>query len=287
MIGAGLVRSAMNPAEKALWFVESHFARDISLDEVAAVGGVSRYHMTRAFAAATGMSVFAYAKARRLSEAAKKLSQGAPDILTVALDAGYGSHEAFTRAFRDQFGVTPEQLRQGRILDIIQLVEPIAMADTPPATLAPPRIETGRTLLIAGLSERYTHATSAAIPSQWQQFHPHIGHVPGQIGNIAYGVFHNIDDSGNMDYITGVEVADFSDLPKTFARLRIPEHLYAVFSHQGHISAIRGTMHAIWNSWLPQSDYQASDAPGFERYDERFNPDTGLGGFEIWIPVKK
>ena len=122
----------MNPAEKALWFVESHFAKDISLDEVSAVGGVSRYHMTRAFAAATGMSVIAYAKARRLSEAAKKLSQGAPDILSVALEAGYRSHEAFTRAFRDQFGVTPEQLRQGRILDIIQLVEPIAMPSARP-----------------------------------------------------------------------------------------------------------------------------------------------------------
>jgi AraC family transcriptional regulator len=277
----------MNPAERALWFVESHFAREIPLDEVAAVGGVSRYHMTRAFGAATGMSVIAYAKARRLSEAAKKLAQGAPDILSVALEAGYGSHEAFTRAFRDQFGVTPEQLRQGRILDNIQFVEPIAMADTPPPTLKPPRIETGKTLLIAGLSERYTHASSAGIPSQWQEFQPHIGHIPGQIGKVAYGVFYNTDDSGNMDYMTGVEVADFSDLPKQFARLRIPEHLYAVFAHQGHVSAIRGTMNAIWNSWLPASGYEAADAPGFERYDEKFNADTGLGGFEIWIPVRK
>jgi AraC family transcriptional regulator len=277
----------MNPAEMALWFVESHFASDISLDEVAAVGGVSRYHMTRAFAAATGMSVIAYAQARRLSEAARKLAQGAPDILAVALEAGYGSHEAFTRAFRDQFGVTPEQLRQGRIFDNIQLVEPIAMADTPPATLEPPRIAAGKALLIAGLSERYTHATSAGIPSQWQRFLQHIGHVPGQIGEVAYGVFYNTDDSGNMDYMTGVEVADFSDLPQSFARLRIPEHLYAVFTHQGHVSAVRGTMNAIWNNWLPTSGYEAADAPGFERYDEKFNPDTGLGGFEIWIPVRK
>jgi len=46
-------------------------------------------------------------------------------------------------------------------------------------------------------------------------------------------------------------------------------------------------MNAIWNSWLPQSGYVAADAPGLERYDERFNPETGLGGFEIWIPVRK
>lgn len=280
------MRNAMNPAETALWFVESHFAREISLDEVAAVGGVSRYHMTRAFAAATGMPVMAYAKARRLSEAAKALAKGAPDILAVALAAGYGSHEAFTRAFRDQFGITPEQLRAGRRLDIIPLVEPIAMNDKP-ITLAPPRIEAGKTLLIAGLSERYTYATSAAIPSQWQRFHPYIGHVPGQVGQVAYGVFYNTDDGGNMDYMTGIEVRDFSDLPKEFARLRVPEHLYAVFQHHGHVSAIRGTMNAIWNHWLPQSGYEAADAPGLERYDKNFSPETGLGGFEIWIPVRK
>lgn len=277
----------MNPAERALWFIESHFARDISLDEVATIGGVTRYHMTRAFAAATGMPVMAYAKARRLSEAAKALARGAPDILTVALDAGYGSHEAFTRAFRDQFGITPEQLRAGRILDIITLVEPIAMNDKPPIILKPPRIEAGKTLLIAGLNERYSCQSSAAIPSQWQQFHRHIGHVPGQVGNVAYGVFYNTDDSGNMDYMTAVEVTDFSALPRDLGRLRIPEHLYAMFSHQGHVSTIRGAMNAIWNNWLPQSGYEAADAPGLERYDEKFNPETGLSGFEIWIPLKK
>ena len=69
--------------------------------------------------------------------------------------------------------------------------------------------------------------------------------------------------------------------------MRIAEHLYAVFTHAEHVSTIRGTMNAIWNSWLPTSGYQAADAPGLERYDEKFNPETGLGGFEIWIPVRK
>src|ERR1700730_2814090 len=101
----------MNPAQKALWFIEGHLARELTLDEVAAIGGVSRYHMVRAFAAATGLSVMRYVRARRLSEAARALAGGAPDILRVALDADYGSHEAFTRAFRDHFGVTPEAVR--------------------------------------------------------------------------------------------------------------------------------------------------------------------------------
>ena len=101
----------MNPVAKALWFIESHFAQEVTLVEVSDVAGVSRFHMARAFGMTTGCSVMRYVRGRRLSEAARTLAKGAPDIIGVALDAGYGSHEAFTRAFRDQFGLTPEMVR--------------------------------------------------------------------------------------------------------------------------------------------------------------------------------
>src|ERR1700690_3767217 len=113
----------MNPAQKALWFIEGHLAEELTLDEVAAIGGVSRFHMVRAFAAATGFSVMRYVRVRRLSEAARALADGAPDILKLGLDADYGSHEAFTRAFRDHFGATPETVRGLACLDHLKLQE--------------------------------------------------------------------------------------------------------------------------------------------------------------------
>src|SRR5229473_7991594 len=161
----------MNPAQKALWYIESHLADALSLDEIAAIGGVSRFHMVRAFAAATGMSVMRYVRTRRLSEAARALAQGAPDILNLALDADYGSHEAFTRAFRDHFGVTPEAVRSSTRLDHIKLQEPILMVSTLTDNLHVPRFETSRPLLVAGISERYNHENGAGIPNQWQRFH--------------------------------------------------------------------------------------------------------------------
>src|SRR6516162_3732239 len=150
----------MDPANKALWFVEGRFAADISLDEVAAACGVSRFHLARAFAAATGQSVGRYMRGRRLTEAAKRLANGAPDILAVALEAGYGSHEAFTRAFRKQFGRPPETVRAQRRLDDLDLVEPIKMDQTVLPDLAPPRFENLKPLLVAGLSDRYDCETS-------------------------------------------------------------------------------------------------------------------------------
>ena len=276
----------MNPVAKALWFIESHLSDDVSLAEIAGVAGVSRFHMVRAFGVTTGHSVMRYVRGRRLSEAARSLANGAPDILAVALDAGYGSHEAFTRAFRDQFGLTPDRVRGRRTTEHLSLMEPIKMDDTPRTDLQPPRLQTGRPLLIAGLEERCTWEDGAGIPALWQRFHPYFGHVPGQVGATAYGVCCNSDDAGGFDYIAAVEVADFASLPGNFARLRISAQKYAVFRHDEHVSSVRGSFTAIFNDWLPSSGHQVADAPNFERYGETFDPHSGMGGFEIWIPLK-
>ena len=241
----------------------------------------------RAFAAATGFPVMRYVRARRLTEAARALANGAPDILTLALDADYGSHEAFTRAFRDHFGVTPEMVRAATRLDQLRLQEPIKMDSTALDHLEPPRFEPPSRCSSPVSANASPTTTGAGIPNQWQRFHQSVDDIPGRIGKVAYGVCCNGDDAGNFDYIAGVEVTDFSDLPREFSRVRIPEQKYAVFTHGEHISTIRRTVNTIWNHWLPMSGMKAADAPNFERYDEKFDPLTGDGGLEIWIPVKE
>jgi AraC family transcriptional regulator len=279
-----------NPVAKALWYVENNFASELTLDEIADVAGVSRYHVSRAFGEAIGRPITRYVRGRRLTEAAKALASGATDILTVALESGYGSHEAFTRAFREQFGQTPESVRAQRHVDNLELVEAhnmdMAMNHSVLKHLAEPRFETRKAFLVAGLSARYDYETcGGGIPAQWQRFAPHLGNVPGQIGNDAYGVRYNSDDSG-LDYLCGVEVGEFASLPPELSRVRVPANRYAVFTHRGHISAIRGTWATVWNKWLPQSGHQLADAPDFERYDSRFDPRSGNGEVEIWVPLK-
>jgi AraC family transcriptional regulator len=283
--------TAMNPAQRALWYIESHLAEPMTLDEIAAISGVSRFHIVRAFAAATGLPVMRYARARRLTEAARLLANGAPNILRVALEADYGSHEAFTRAFRDQFGATPEAVRATTCVSQLKLQEPILMDSTMLDHLAPPRFETAKAFLVAGPAERITCDNGAMIPGLWQRFHQAVADIPARVGQekdqVAYGVCCNGDDAGNFDYIAGVEVADFSDLPRRFGRIRIPEQRYAVFTHTDHVASVRRTVNTIWNQWLPASGLKAADAPSFERYDEKFDSATGIGGFEIWVPVKE
>ncbi|QIO32034.1 AraC family transcriptional regulator [Bradyrhizobium sp. 1(2017)] len=277
----------MNPAQRALWYIESHLAEPMTLDEIAEISGVSRFHIVRAFAAATGLPVMRYVRARRLTEAARSLAKGAPDILSLALEADYGSHEAFTRAFRDHFGTTPEAVRAATCVSHLKLQEPILMDSTMLDHLPPPRFEMAKAFLVAGPGERISCDNGAMIPGLWQRFHREIADVPARVGNVAYGICCNGDDAGNFDYIAGAEVTDFSDLPRRFSRIRIPEQHYAVFTHKDHIASIRRTVNTIWNQWLPASGFKAADAPNFERYDVTFDPATGNGGFEIWLPVRQ
>lgn len=271
---------------KALWYIESHLRGDLALDTIASAAGVSRFHLSRAFGVTTGCALAEYVRGRRLSEAARSLIQGAPDILAIALDVGYGSHEAFTRAFRQHFGLTPEQLRARANLNHLQLLEPLRMEQATITPLSKPRVIKGEPLLIFGLSQQYRCNGTAGIPSQWDKFLPHFGHIPGQVGQVAYGVLCNSDDAVSYDYLCGVEVTEFPSYPPDFTRLRIPPQTYAVFVHHDHISSVGATWQAIWNHGLAEAGLQATDGPSFERYGEQFDGRTGLGGLEIWIPIK-
>ena len=157
--------------------------------------------------------------------------------------------------------------------------------------LDPPRFENSKGLLIAGLRGDYTPDTMNHLSAQWQRLIPHLGKIPGQVGRVTYGVSWCSDNSSAISYLCGVEVSDFSSLPGEFMIVSIPAHRYAVFSHRGHVSGIRETIEAIGSRWLPSSGWElaarAGEAPDFfERYTEKFDPRTGVGGMEIWIPVK-
>jgi AraC family transcriptional regulator len=154
--------------------------------------------------------------------------------------------------------------------------------------LESPRFVIGKPLVIAGIAARYSR-TTAGIPAQWQRFMPHIGRVPGQVGRATYGVvFDSRRNPMSFGYLTGVEVAPETSVPETFGHLDIPERRYAVFTHHGHASEIPRAMRSIFGEWLPQSGHEhaADGADFFERYGERFNPSTGTGDIEIWVPVK-
>jgi AraC family transcriptional regulator len=206
--------------------------------------------------------------------------------LPVAIDHGYGSHEAFSRAFKEEFHLTPESVRAQGHHSNLKLTEPIAMTTTPAPKLGKPHIETLPSKRLAGIVDRYDCKSPAGVPDQWQRFMPYLGNITKQVGNDAYGICYNFDDEGKFDYMSGVEVRENAQMPFGLVQLDLPEQKYAVFGHGGHIAEIRAVIAAIWSDGLPKSGYEAAKGPTLEKYGAQFDPATGLGGFEIWIAVK-
>jgi AraC family transcriptional regulator len=158
------------------------------------------------------------------------------------------------------------------------------------AQLEAPRFENSRALLIAGLSEHYTSETMKNVPELWRRFAPHMGNIPGQVGRVAYGLCFNADSLDGIDYLAGVEISSASGLPDEFSFATIPAQKYVVFPHREHVSRLYETLDAI-DKWLPGSGLKVSRGAGetpsfFERYSEEFNPQTGMRGMEVWIPIQ-
>ncbi|MDQ1062653.1 AraC family transcriptional regulator [Stenotrophomonas sp. SORGH_AS_0282] len=270
----------MGAARKALWYIESHFAENPSLAQIAEAVELSPFHLSRLFQVSTGTSMARYLRARRLTEAARTLAAGNVPILDVALAAGYASHAAFTHAFTEQFKQAPEQVRREG-LQGLALVEAIKLDAPPlPCEVEPERRRLGP-LRVAGIRARHTAATVASIPSQWQQLA-----LTRELGkDVAFGVCCHRDGEGAFDYIAGMEIGASAAVPSAWHAVSIPAGDYLVAWHAGHISTIRSTWFWLLNDHLPGSGLTLADAPDFERYDARFDDRTGHGGVEIWLPL--
>ena len=170
--------------------------------------------------------------------------------------------------------------------------------------LAPTRYEEGTPLTIAGLREHYTPETSGDIPGLWTRLQPDFDRIPGKVNDVAYGIVFNMKDGiPGFDYFAGAEVdpsvgldadAEAPDGSEKSPGLTewqttmIPAQKYAVFVHPGHVSTIKETIGSIWESWRVVGGHKlAGEIDMVERYGEDFDPKTGLGTIEVWVPLSE
>src|SRR6185295_1172786 len=196
----------MSLANRALWTTDRNLTSELSLGTVAESCGVSRYHLAHAFGESTGMPVMEYVRRRRLSEAAGNLANGADSILDLALEFGYASHEAFSRAFRAQFGMTPEDVRRKATTDGLPVQKPLKTGVAAMPAIKADRIVDLPQMLFVGLLEHVLFSQLQTIASQWQRFMPHYGEIEDKAHPIPAGISTNLDDEGNFDYVCAVQV---------------------------------------------------------------------------------
>lgn len=93
-------------------YIREHINEPLNREVLATVAGFSVSHFHRIFTAYIGENIASYVRRVRLERAGQKLRMGAVDITEVALAAGYDTHAAFTKAFKQQFGLSPSEFRQ-------------------------------------------------------------------------------------------------------------------------------------------------------------------------------
>lgn len=269
--------------DRIIWQIETNLVQeDVTLDVLADACAVSRFHMCRAFRQAAGMSIMSYVRGRRLSVAAQAIAKGDNTLLSIALETGYGSHEAFTRAFSSYFGVLPNTVRKARSTTNLSLLEPVKMKKEMIVDVAKPEIRERGAFRVVGLSATTSFEDNSAIPALWSEFNALEDAVQNAVHGAAYGVCCDATEAGQFRYLAGIEATGLTD---GMDHVDVPAGRYAVFTHNGHISDLPKSVYTIWNQSLPDLELTPEQRPDFERYDDRFDPGTGRGTVEIWIPV--
>jgi len=92
-------------------YIREHIDEPLNREVLAAVAGFSVSHFHRIFTAYTDQNITSYVRRVRLERAGRKLRMGAVDITQVALAAGYETHSAFSKAFKQQYGLSPSEFR--------------------------------------------------------------------------------------------------------------------------------------------------------------------------------
>jgi AraC family transcriptional regulator len=141
-------------------------------------------------------------------------------------------------------------------------------------------------MLMVGIRQQHSNDRAVIdIPQQWQQFKQQCQSLIAPNAP-TFGVICGGNADG-FEYMCGVEVASFDDAPSALGRIKIPAQHYAVFTHSGEIATIGDTWKKILSTWMAELSLESAHTPDFERYDDRYNPQTNSGDVDIWVSVIK
>lgn len=283
----------LDPLPGVVAWIEQQLDRSLTLEQVAARVGLSPYHFSRLFTARMGRSVMAHVRGRRLVRGARRLcDEPNLKLVDLAFDCGFESQEAFTRAFKRLFGVSPGRFRTGFAVEPIEGQYPMNLpTDQTTSVVCLRGLVAMPAFRVAGPARRFDEATKAEIPHLWSAL---IGALPiaGQVESWAtYGVVSHVDKAqGCFQYMAGVGVEAACTPPPGFSTIEIPAATYAVFriTLDGTTlhPQIKQAMAAIWGELIPASRLTVIEGPDFELYDGRFDPQKPGSFIDFHVPVK-
>ncbi|MEM7033131.1 MAG: AraC family transcriptional regulator [Chloroflexota bacterium] len=111
-----------NGIDQVKKYIHQNTDQALDREQLATMAGYSLPHFHCIFTAEIGENIAAYIRRIRLERAAHKLMAGAVDLTEVAMAAGYQSHAAFSKAFKQRYGYTPDQFRKLNFMIALETV---------------------------------------------------------------------------------------------------------------------------------------------------------------------
>ncbi|WP_069872929.1 AraC family transcriptional regulator [Streptomyces malaysiensis] len=279
---------------EALDHIESRLDQRIEVADLARIAVTSEYHFRRLFSALAGISLSEYIRRRRLTVAGAEVLAGERTLLEIAVRYGYGSGEAFARAFRAMHGVGPGEARRAG-----------AAVNSQPRMSFRLVVEGSSSMRYRVVEKERFHVVGkkVRVPLVHEGVNPRIaefirsidGETMRRIAALSdqepegiLGVSDNLDPSRaegtELDYYHGVVTR--AAAPEGLDGLAVPAGAWAVFENSGPFPrALQYLWRDVFTQWFPSNPYQSR--PGPEILRTRLSQDAARADAELWIPVER
>ena len=272
--------------------VHDHLDEPLDLDQLADIAAMSRWHWHRVWQACFGESVVAMVRRLRMQRAATALARGETDLERLAREAGYGSLTAFTRAFRQSYGLPPATYRDAgshRRFD---------KDWTPPARKRPADLGASPMHDIVIRQEPQRVLAGIAHKGPYIEIGRAFEHLIGSLASrglmdktgMLIGFYYSdpsVVPEQELRSAAAVELRQDIALSAPLERIEVPAQRYAVLRHKGPYADMKAAYDWLYGTWLPASGHEPADGPAMEIYLN--NPrDTAPSDLltDICLPLK-
>ncbi|MBV7336523.1 AraC family transcriptional regulator [Chloroflexi bacterium TSY] len=275
-------------------YIREHMDEPLNRELLATKAGFSVAHFHRIFVAHVGESLSQYVRRVRMERAARQLFDPAVHVIDVALESGYETHSAFSRAFKLTFGVSPSEFRELNRLAAAHLINRRMLFNRKEHLMQPQEIRS-----LSDMKVLYARASEVLAGSAFQT-------APKE----AFGkLMSYIDANHSMEEIRHF-VAIYPDEPDVGKEVRIdagaifvegaeptasdgldyqtiPGGRWAIFRHVGPYDTLWQTWQGAYRDWLPTSGYELRETASFEDYvDDPSKVAPEKLRTDIYLPIK-
>jgi AraC family transcriptional regulator len=283
--------------EECVDYIENNIYKKVTLDELSAETGVSKYYLHRMFRSLTGESIMDYVQARKLTASIDELIHTDRRVIDIAMDYGFDYEQSYIRAFKKKFGCTPLKVRNEDIT--IMLTEKINSSDIltlDNSITYKPFFVFKQKFNIVGNKYKILSKSGDNIANSYGRdfYYNHKEKVSNSVNSHIYLGY--TDWSGNGDrytyYMPSVQVTDLKHIPEGMHGVSIPAHKYVVFRFIGFFRPedIRGrhigrVLVHLYRKWIFQSEFKFADTFRLEYIDTSLTKDNYCE-LDIYQPIE-